>query len=302
MSVPQCGKTKISKMFKLIELKVLILKVLLKTDGNQMKLALFVKKRSLAGDARIDALRDGLAAGGCSLYDVKCTEDLEDGTDILLSLGGDGTFLSAARIVGSAGIPVLGVNFGRLGFLSEYKPDEVVESLLAGEYTVESRALLKTEIIGAGISDMALNEVTVHRNGAAMLGVDVSVDGESLPTCWADGLLVATSSGSTAYSLSVGGPICMPDAKVLVIAPIAPHNLNIRPLVVPENSSIEISVTSRDREVMVTMDNRNVVLPTSVKLSVSVAQFSLNRIRLNKSNFIQALKSKLFWGEDVRNL
>lgn len=267
-----------------------------------MKLALFVKKRSLAGDVRIDTLREGLAAGGCSLYDVRCAEDLEDGTDILLSLGGDGTFLSAARIVGSAGIPVLGVNFGRLGFLSEYKPDEVVESLLAGEYTVESRALLNTEISGAGISDIALNEVTVHRNGAAMLGVDVSVDGESLPTCWADGLLVATSSGSTAYSLSVGGPICMPDAKVLVIAPIAPHNLNIRPLVVPENSSIEISVTSRDREVMVTMDNRNVILPTSVKLSVSVAQFSLNRIRLNKSNFIQALKSKLFWGEDVRNL
>ncbi|MDO5443485.1 MAG: NAD(+)/NADH kinase [Bacteroidia bacterium] len=267
-----------------------------------MKFALFIKKRSLAGDVRIDALREGLAAGGCSLYDVKCADDLEDGTDMLLSLGGDGTFLSAAQIVGATGIPVLGVNFGRLGFLSEYKPEEVVESLLAGEYTVESRAMLNTEIVGTGMSDMALNEVTVHRNGAAMLGVDVSVDGDSLPTCWADGLLVATSSGSTAYSLSVGGPICMPDAKVLVIAPIAPHNLNIRPLVVPENSKIEISVTSRDKQVMVTMDNRNVLLPSSVKLSISVAQFSLNRIRLNRSNFIQALKSKLFWGEDVRNL
>lgn len=267
-----------------------------------MKLALFVKKRSLAGDARIDDLRNGLVSGGCSLYDVKCSEDLEEGTDMLLSLGGDGTFLSAARIVGATGVPVLGVNYGRLGFLSEYKPDEVVEALLNGEYTVESRALLHTEIVGSGLSDMALNEVTVHRAGAAMLGVEVSVDGESLPTCWADGLLVATSSGSTAYSLSVGGPICMPDAKVLVIAPISPHNLNIRPLVVPENANIEISVTSRDREVMVTMDNRNLLLPSSVKLSVSVAQFSLNRIRLNRSNFIQALKSKLFWGEDVRNL
>ena len=267
-----------------------------------MKLALFVKKRSLSGDARIESLRGELEAGGCELYDVKTSEDLREGTDALLSLGGDGTFLSASCIVGDSGIPVLGVNFGRLGFLSEYKCDEVVAPLLAGEYTIESRALLKTTVEGTDISDISLNEVTVYRNGAGMLGVDISIDGESLPTCWADGFLVATSSGSTAYSLSVGGPICMPEAKVLIVAPIAPHNLNIRPLVVPETSHIELSFRSRDKNVMVTMDNRNILLPASARLSVSVAQFSLKRIRLNKSNFIQALKSKLFWGEDVRNL
>lgn len=267
-----------------------------------MKLALYVKKRSLSGDARIEALRKELVAGGCEVYDVKSKDDLSEGTDMLLSLGGDGTYLSAARIVGDSGIPVLGINLGRLGFLSEYKPDEVVEPLLAGEYSVERRALLKSVVEGTDICDVSLNEMTVFRNGAAMLGVDVSIDGESLPTCWADGLLVATSSGSTAYSLSVGGPICMPDAKVLVLAPIAPHNLNIRPLVVPETSQIEISIRSRDSVFMATMDNRNVVLPTTAHISVSVAQFSLNRIRLNKSNFIQALQSKLFWGEDVRNL
>lgn len=267
-----------------------------------MKLALFVKKRSLSGDARIESLCSELKAGSCELYDVKSSDDLQEGTDALLSLGGDGTFLSASCIVGDSGIPVLGVNFGRLGFLSEYKPDEVVAPLLAGEYTIESRTLLETRIGGTDFKDISLNEVTVFRNGAAMLGVDVSIDGESLPTCWADGLLIATSSGSTAYSLSVGGPICMPEAKVLILAPIAPHNLNIRPLVIPETSAIEISVRSRDNNFMVTMDNRNIQLPCTASLSVSVAQFSLNRIRLNKSNFIQALKSKLFWGEDVRNL
>lgn len=267
-----------------------------------MRLAIYIKKRSLSGDPRIDALRSGLLSGGCDIYDVKAPDDFLPDTDALLSLGGDGTFLSAARIVGDSEIPVLGVNFGRLGFLSEYKAEEVVAPLLSRAYTIESRSLLSTCVADGSWSDISLNEMTVHRKGAAMLGVDVSIDGESLPTCWADGFLVATSSGSTAYSLSVGGPICTPDARVLVLAPIAPHNLNIRPIVVPETSAVEISFRSRESEIMVTADNRNLVLPVSSRLSVSVAQFSLRRIRLDKSNFIQALKSKLFWGEDVRNL
>ena len=164
-----------------------------------MKLALYIKKRSLAGDARIDALRSELEAGGCEVSVVKEREDLDAGFDALLSLGGDGTFLSAARVAGDSGVPVLGVNFGRLGFLSEYKPDDVVRPLLAGEYTVEDRSLLRMEVPGTGLSDISLNEVAVHRKGAAVLGVDVTVDGESLPTCWGDGFLVATSSGSTAF-------------------------------------------------------------------------------------------------------
>ena len=266
-----------------------------------MRLALYIKKRSLAGDPRIDGLREALRTGGCELYDVHNAEDILPGTDALLSLGGDGTFLSAARIVGDSGVPVLGVNYGRLGFLSEYKPEEVVGPLLAGAYTVESRSLLRTEVKG-GLTDISLNEMTVHRKGAAMLGVDVTIDGESLPTCWADGFLVATSSGSTAYSLSVGGPICLPETRVLILAPIAPHNLNIRPIVVPETSVVDLSFRSRDQEIMATMDNRNLVLPVSSRISVSVAQFSLKTIRLDRSNFIHALRSKLFWGEDVRNL
>ena len=186
--------------------------------------------------------------------------------------------------------------------VSEYKPDEIVKPLLAGEFTVEDRSLLRMEVEGTGFSDVSLNEVAVHRKGAAVLGVDLAVDGESLPTCWADGFLVATSSGSTAYSLSVGGPICTPDARVLILAPIAPHNLNIRPIVVPDSTVVSLSFRSREPEVLVTMDNRSIVLPVDEKVTVSVAQFSLKRIRLYRSNFIQALKSKLFWGEDVRNL
>ena len=146
-----------------------------------MRLALYIKKRSLSGDTRIDALRGALKDGGCELYDVKDAADILPGTDALRSLGGDGTFLSAARLVGDSGVPVLGVNFGRLGFLSEYKPEEVVAPLLAGAFTVESRSLLRTEVKD-GLTDISLNEMTVHRKGAAMLGVDVTIDGESLPT------------------------------------------------------------------------------------------------------------------------
>ena len=148
----------------------------------------------------------------------------------------------------------------------------------------------------------ALNEMTVHRNGAAMLAVDVTIDGVALPTYWADGLIVSTSSGSTAYSLSAGGPIVLPEAKVLIITPIAPHNLNVRPLVVPDNASISLRVSSRDSNVIFTADNRSVDVPEGAVADISLAQFSLKRVRLNKSDFINALTEKLYWGEDVRNI
>lgn len=224
-----------------------------------------------------------------------------------MSVGGDGTFLSASKRVGDSGIPVLGINLGRLGFLSEYSPEEACEALLSGAYSYEDRELLQTEIngkvlgSGSAFSPYTLNEICVHRSGAALLGIDVALDGNKLPTYWADGLLVATSSGSTAYSLSVGGPICSPDSKVLIIAPIAPHNLNVRPLVVPDSTRISISMRSRDESVMMSMDNRSVILSPDATLDVKVAQFSLKRVRLDNSGFIKALTTKLFWGEDIRN-
>jgi NAD+ kinase len=270
-----------------------------------MKVAIYTRSQELKADPRFIALMDRLAA--FDVYQMNTVEDVQPQTDLVLSIGGDGTFLSASKRVGQSGIPILGVNLGRLGFLSEYSPEEVGEALPAGRYTVEDRTLLETRIDGDILREgssfwpYTLNEVAVHRGGAAILGVDIKIDGNPVPTYWADGLLVSTSSGSTAYSLSVGGPICMPEAKVLIIAPIAPHNLNVRPLIVPDTAEITLSMQSRDEQVMCSMDNRNLILSPSATLTVKVAQFSLKRVRLAKSNFVKALTTKLFWGEDVRN-
>ncbi len=272
-----------------------------------MKAALYTRSSELQDNTRFVALLDRLAQAGFETYPMQTADDVRPQTDLVLSVGGDGTFLSASKRVGRSGIPILGVNLGRLGFLSEYSPEEVACDLPAGRYTLEDRALLETHIEGHVLQEgssfwpYTLNEVSVHRGGAAILGVDVRIDGNPLPTYWADGLLVSTSSGSTAYSLSVGGPICIPDAKVLIIAPIAPHNLNVRPLIVPDTTEITLSMQSRNGQVMCTMDNRNLILSPSAILHVKVAQFSLKRVRLEKSNFIKALTTKLFWGGDVRN-
>lgn len=272
-----------------------------------MLFAFYIKNKALSDNPRLLLLRKNLEEAGCVLYDIESRGDLRQGTEAVISVGGDGTFLSASKRVADSGIPIIGVNMGRLGFLSENKPEDVAEALVKGEYRLENRTMLSASIYGTDVDGKidfwpyALNEVTVHRSGAAVLGISVCVDGEELPTYWADGLIVATSSGSTAYSLSAGGPICTPDSKVLIIAPIAPHNLNVRPLVVPETAEIEISIRSRDASAIFTMDNRTMTIGISARIRVSMAQFSLKRIRLSRSSFVKALVSKLFWGEDIRN-
>ena len=272
-----------------------------------MLFAFYIKNKALSDNYRLLLLRKNLEEAGCVLYDIESRGDLRQGTEAVISVGGDGTFLSASKRVADSGIPIIGVNMGRLGFLSENKPEDVAEALVKGEYRLENRTMLSASISGTDVDGKidfwpyALNEVTVHRSGAAVLGISVCVDGEELPTYWADGLIVATSSGSTAYSLSAGGPICTPDSKVLIIAPIAPHNLNVRPLVVPETAEIEISIRSRDASAIFTMDNRTMTIGISARIRVSMAQFSLKRIRLSRSSFVKALVSKLFWGEDIRN-
>ncbi len=269
-----------------------------------MELACYIKKDRLQGDARVEALLGALRAAGHGIYPVRQPADVLPGTDALLSLGGDGTFLSAARLAVPAGVPVLGVNFGRLGFLSENDPDTLVDALGRGDYLVEERELLQIRCDALPASEdwpYALNEMSVSRVSASMLGVDVTLDGSALPTFWADGLLVATSSGSTAYSLSVGGPVCLPETKVFIVAPISPHNLNVRPLVVPESSHLRISLRSRDDRAVLTMDNRNHTVPAGAVIEVGPAPMRLRRLRLGRSNFINALRTRLLWGEDVRN-
>ena len=271
-----------------------------------MKTAIYIGKREAEVENVLAELWDELRAGGCELSFLEDGELPHEDADMLLSVGGDGTFLSASRLVAGRDIPVMGVNLGRLGFLSENRPAAVAAAILSGEYTVESRAMLKTDALTGNEAidswPYALNEFTVHRAGAAMLGVDVTLDGVQLPTYWADGLIISTSSGSTAYSLSAGGPIVLPESRVLIVSPIAPHNLNVRPLVVPDSTQIVLRMHSRDDNVVFTADNRTALVPSDTEIRIGVAQFSLKRVQLNRSNFIDALTEKLFWGEDVRNI
>ncbi len=271
-----------------------------------MKIAIYIGKEELAEAPEIRELSVALEGGGCAVNVLAEGETPSPDCDMLLCVGGDGTFLSASGLAVRCGLPIMGINLGRLGFLSENRPSDVAQAILAGDYSVENRVMLTADV-RAGDDEIdgwpyALNEFTVHRSGAAMLGVEVTVDGVVLPTYWSDGLIVSTSSGSTAYSLSAGGPIVLPESKVLIITPIAPHNLNVRPLVVPDTSVITLKMNSRDRNVIFTADNRTASISSETEVTIRVAQFSLKRVRLNKSNFIDALTEKLFWGEDIRNI
>ena len=272
-----------------------------------MKIGYFILKDELREDTRMKALLKDLEEATFEVYEIKKKADVRPETDLVLSMGGDGTFLSAAHTVADIGLPILGVNFGRIGFLCENRPGEVLDALMQGDFRIEYRTVVNATIKGPnarkqiGFLPYAVNEVSLHRIGSAVLGIDVAINGEMLPTYWADGLIIATSSGSTAYSLSVGGPICLPDTKVLIIAPIAPHNLNVRPLVVPEGTKLDISFRSRDGKATMTMDNTSVEIEPDWAVHIEMAQFSLKRVKLPKSEFVAALTSRLFWGEDRRN-
>ena len=272
-----------------------------------MLIGYFILNDALREDKRMLSLLDELTQATFEVYEIRTKSDVKPDTDLVLSMGGDGTFLSAAHVVADIGLPILGVNFGRIGFLCENRPEAVLQALLEGDFRIEYRTVLNATLRGPesrrtiGMLPYSVNEVALHRSGSSVLGINVSIDGEPLPTYWADGLIVATSSGSTAYSLSVGGPICMPDTKVLVVAPIAPHNLNVRPIVLPETAKVDISFMSRDGKATMSTDNRVVEIKPEWTIHIEMAQFSLKRIRLAQSGFVKALTSRLFWGEDMRN-
>ena len=272
-----------------------------------MKIGYFILSDELREDPRMETLLKDLEEATFEVYEIKSKADVRPETDLVLSMGGDGTFLSAAHVVADIGLPILGVNFGRIGFLCENRPEAVRKALVEGDFRIEYRTVLNATLKGPearrtiGMLPYSVNEVALHRSGSSVLGIHVCIDGEPLPTYWADGLIVATSSGSTAYSLSVGGPICLPDTKVLLLAPIAPHNLNVRPIVLPETAKVDISFESRDGMAIMSTDNRTVEIQPGWTIHVEMAQFSLKRIRLAESGFVKALTSRLFWGEDMRN-
>lgn len=263
-----------------------------------MTLAVLLGKPDYAGNPAFLQLESRLVGNPAFSFEI-VHGALEKDYDMLLCVGGDGTYLHAVSMAAPRGIPVLGVNLGRIGFLSENEPSDVGDALLNGTYSIVEHPLLCADAASCAMT--ALNEIVVSRTGSATLGIKVSLDGNELPTYWADGLLVSTQAGSTAYCLSAGGPIVLPGSQVLVLTPLAPHNLNVRPLVIPQTSCLEMSFEARDSEVYLTADNKSERIPASSIVHVHQAQFSHKRVRLSTSNYINALTGKLFWGEDIRN-
>ncbi len=226
--------------------------------------------------------------------------------DMLVSMGGDGSFLDSVDFLGSSPVPLLGINLGRLGFLSSTRLEDVdatLQAIMERRYTLAERAVLALEgCPGFGTHNNALNEVSLHkRDGAAMISIHAHLDGRFLNTYWADGLIVATPTGSTAYSLSCGGPLLAPDCDAMVITPIAPHNLNVRPFVVPGNSTLTLHVDARGEKYLVNLDSRSQVLDHFPALQVHRAQHRLQVVQLEGQDFLNTLRSKLSWGLDVRS-
>ena len=233
--------------------------------------------------------------------------DLDDSIDCLISLGGDGTLLDTVTLVRDSGIPVLGINYGRLGFLANIGRDEIhtaIDAIANRKYVLDKRTLvhLEANVPLFGETPYALNEFTIHKKDTSpMIKIHTYLNGEFLNTYWADGLIVATATGSTGYSLSCNGPVVFPDSSSFVITPVAPHNLNIRPIIVPDNTIISFELEGRTDEFICTLDSRREIVTKEVQLAVKKESFDINLIRMNENNFLQTLREKLSWGLDKRN-
>jgi NAD+ kinase len=234
---------------------------------------------------------------------AELTEDIEH----IISLGGDGTLLDTIALIRNKKIAVMGINFGRLGFLASIGKEQVdmaVRSLANRTYVEDHRTLihLDANIPLFGEVPYALNEFTLlKRDINSMIKIHTYLNGEFLNTYWADGLIVATPTGSTGYSLSCNGPIVFPDSQSFVITPVAPHNLNVRPIVVPDDHVISFEVESRGEQVICSLDARREIVHKDVQLAIRKEQFTINLLRLSENNFLQTLHNKLTWGLDKRN-
>lgn len=234
-------------------------------------------------------------------------EDLTNDIDFLVSLGGDGTLLDTVTLVRDKMIPVIGINFGRLGFLASIGRDEVseaVKALARRSFIVDKRTLIHLDSSISLFHDVpyALNEFAIHkRDVSPMVKIHTYLNGELLNTYWADGLILATPTGSTGYNLSCQGPIIFPDAHSFVITPIAPHNLNVRSIVVPDTTIISFEIESRSDEVIVALDSRREIVNKNIQLAIRRERFTMNLVRLNENNFLQTMRNKLSWGLDKRN-
>ena len=227
----------------------------------------------------------------------------DESIDFALSVGGDGTFLTTASLVGHLDIPILGINCGHLGYLAEVQTDTidaVLDQLITSNYTIEQRRMLEVTCQQGGkiISPYALNEVAILKSGlSSMITIDVSLNGEFLHKYKADGLLVATPTGSTAYNLSVGGPLLDPHVHAIILTPVATHSLNIRPLVVLDDSKIDVKISSRNGNYLLSVDGRSQVLNQDLQLHIERSQRTIKLVRINGQTFMQSLKEKLHWGK-----
>lgn len=232
---------------------------------------------------------------------------LKGDIDFLISLGGDGTLLDTVTLIREKAIPVVGINFGRLGFLASIGPDEMAEAVKAlarRSYIIDKRSLIHLDSNIPLFNDVpyALNEFAIHkRDIAPMIKIHTYINGELLNTYWADGLILATPTGSTGYSLSCAGPVVFPESGSFVLTPIAPHNLNVRPIVIPDNTIVSFEVESRADEIICALDSRREWVDKNVLLAVRKENFPINLVRLNENNFLQTLRNKLSWGLDKRN-
>ena len=235
-------------------------------------------------------------------------EELDTSYDLFFSIGGDGTILKTITYVRDLGIPIAGINTGRLGFLATIRKEDLkksVKEIFEGKYTVSSRNLLQINSNDGYDFDgvnFALNEITVSRNNTtSMITVHTKINDEFLTSYWADGLIVSTPTGSTGYSLSCGGPIVIPETSSFLLTPIAPHNLNMRPLVIPNDYKLSLVISGREDEHLVSLDSRSHALPNDTEIYISKADFKINMVQLPEKSFLKTLREKMLWGEDKRN-
>jgi len=239
----------------------------------------------------------------------KTFDTLDTSFDLLVSVGGDGTILRAITFVQDLGIPIIGINTGRLGFLATIQVDgieDAIQDIIDGKYKISERSLLSIETTPENKDitslNFALNEITVSRkNTTSMITVETHLDNEYLTSYWSDGLIVSTPTGSTGYSLSCGGPVITPGTNSFVLTPIAPHNLSARPLVVPDTTEIQLRVNGREEQHLVSLDSRIATLDNGTLIKIKKASFKIKMVDLLNESFLDTLRKKLLWGEDKRN-
>ena len=248
--------------------------------------------------------RINLPSGTTTFY---LSDDLTNEIEFVISLGGDGTLLDTVALVRDKGLPIMGINFGRLGFLASIGQNELadaVKALKKQTYVIDKRTMihLDASLSMFGNVPFALNEFSIHkRDTAPMIKIHTYLNGEFLNTYWADGLIVATPTGSTGYSLSCNGPIVFPESGSFLITPVAPHNLNVRSIIVPDDNIISFVIESRSDHIICALDSRREIVSKNVQLAVKKESFLLNLVRLTENNFLQTLHNKLTWGLDKRN-